>query len=226
MSNKTEATFHGATEEQVHAIMEGGYLHTARPCQVTRVTGANFDQCLVHGGLWGERGCSRAALVADRVVAAGGEVAALRAEIERVEALCEAVERNPLGWGGPMVVSFARTVRAVTTGEATGKTCGHHPDLICGCGARPEQDQSAEAARFLSALAAEPTEVTPPAEQMCPNCVTPWKCNGPHVPAEQRDEACAHDVGDPPEVCRCLLPRGHSGLHSCKHTEHRAEDGA
>jgi hypothetical protein len=39
------------------------------------------------------------------------------------------------------------------------------------------------------------------------------------APAEQRAEVCARDVGDPPDVCRCLLPRGHSGLHSCKHTE-------
>jgi hypothetical protein len=224
MSNKTEATFHGATEEQIERMHQ--QMRPGRVCYPAPLNDRNPDVlwCASCRGDWTVRGCREAVRLAD--LAVGGEVAALRAEIERVEALCEAVERNPLGWGGPMVVSFARTVRAVTTGEATGKTCGHHPDLICGCGARPEQDQSAEAARFLSALAAEPTEVTPPAEQMCPNCVTPWKCNGPHVPAEQRDEACAHDVGDPPEVCRCLLPRGHSGLHSCKHTEHRAEDGA
>lgn len=23
---------------------------------------------------------------------------------------------------------------------------------------------------------------TPTGEEMCPNCVTPWKCNGPHIP--------------------------------------------
>ena len=28
---------------------------------------------------------------------------------------------------------------------------------------------------------------------------------------------CGYDVGDPPESCRCLLPRGHDGLHRCKH---------
>ncbi len=26
------------------------------------------------------------------------------------------------------------------------------------------------------------TPTTDPTEYMCPNCVTPWKCNGPHIP--------------------------------------------
>ena len=25
-----------------------------------------------------------------------------------------------------------------------------------------------------------------PEDDMCPNCCTPWKCNGPHIPAEAR----------------------------------------
>lgn len=32
-----------------------------------------------------------------------------------------------------------------------------------------------------------PPEVTKPfdeADDMCPNCVTPWKCNGPHLPPD------------------------------------------
>lgn len=27
---------------------------------------------------------------------------------------------------------------------------------------------------------------TRPDEYMCPNCVTPWKCNGPHIPDQSR----------------------------------------
>ena len=23
-------------------------------------------------------------------------------------------------------------------------------------------------------------------EQMCQNCITPWKCNGPHIPMEKK----------------------------------------
>jgi hypothetical protein len=59
----------------------------------------------------------------------------------------------------------------------------------------------------------------------CSGCPTPWWLRAAlaDAPAEQRAEVCGHDVGDPPEVCRCLLPRGHSGLHSCKHTQQRAE---
>ena len=31
--------------------------------------------------------------------------------------------------------------------------------------------------------------VVPEGEYLCPNCVTPWKCNGPHIPEPaQRDE--------------------------------------
>lgn len=32
-------------------------------------------------------------------------------------------------------------------------------------------------------LAAAPAH-DPSCDDMCPNCVTPWKCNGPHVPAD------------------------------------------
>lgn len=28
---------------------------------------------------------------------------------------------------------------------------------------------------------------------------------------------CGYDVGDPPDSCRCLLPRDHDGIHQCKH---------
>jgi hypothetical protein len=31
---------------------------------------------------------------------------------------------------------------------------------------------------------------------MCPNCVTPWKCNGPHIPEDPLDPArgCVNGV--------------------------------
>lgn len=44
--------------------------------------------------------------------------------VEKVLTLCDQAEANPEGWGGPMVVSFARSVRAAlvpaldTPGEA------------------------------------------------------------------------------------------------------------
>ena len=31
------------------------------------------------------------------------------------------------------------------------------------------------------------------------------------------EPVCGRDVGDPPDSCRCLLPRGHSELHACRH---------
>ena len=56
-----------------------------------------------------------------------------------------------------------------------------------------------QAARAL--LAAAPSE--PPDEYMCPNCVTPWKCNGPHIPAAlPADERCPRCGGRG-------LPSGH-----------------
>lgn len=47
----------------------------------------------------------------------------------------------------------------------------------------------------------------------------PYRPASPVVAPSATDEGpvCAKDVGDPPEVCRCLLPRGHAGLHQCKH---------
>ena len=27
----------------------------------------------------------------------------------------------------------------------------------------------------------KPGSIAPLVEDMCPNCVTPWKCNGPHI---------------------------------------------
>jgi hypothetical protein len=43
------------------------------------------------------------------------------------------------------------------------------------------------------------------------------------TPDDARRPVCAFDVGDPPEVCRCILPRGHAGLHQCRHTRCGAE---
>ena len=28
-----------------------------------------------------------------------------------------------------------------------------------------------------------------PYEYMCPNCVSPWKCNGPHIESEENNDA-------------------------------------
>lgn len=42
------------------------------------------------------------------------------------------------------------------------------------------RDRAAAAAR---ALAGQPTD-----DYLCPNCVTPWKCNGPHIPDPERDD--------------------------------------
>lgn len=41
--------------------------------------------------------------------------------------------------------------------------------------------------------------IDPPhdAEEMCPNCVTPWKCNGPHIP-------CRGAPGGSPQLQRYL----------------------
>ena len=39
----------------------------------------------------------------------------LRERLERVEALCDTVEAAPVGWGGDMVVSLARSVRGAMT---------------------------------------------------------------------------------------------------------------
>lgn len=44
--------------------------------------------------------------------AAEAEVATLREKLRRVEALCAAVDKNPIGWGGSTVVSLARSIRA------------------------------------------------------------------------------------------------------------------
>jgi len=37
-------------------------------------------------------------------------------------------------------------------------------------------------------------------DEMCPNCVTPWKCNGPHEPVTRPTgkDVCAHDGDDWP----------------------------
>lgn len=42
-----------------------------------------------------------------------------------------------------------------------------------------------------------------PEDYMCPNCVTPWKCNGPHIPAP----LCGNDEWD--SRYACVKPKGH-----------------
>ena len=37
-------------------------------------------------------------------------------------------------------------------------------------------------------FAAGPESAPHPDEYMCPNCVTPWKCNGPHIPESAPQE--------------------------------------
>lgn len=43
-----------------------------------------------------------------------------------------------------------------------------------------------ERRRYLEAF---PPAVEQDVEQMCPNCLTPWKCNGPHLPDELQEAA-------------------------------------
>jgi hypothetical protein len=43
-------------------------------------------------------------------------------------------------------------------------------------------------------LAQPQAPVVPEGEYLCPNCVTPWKCNGPHIPEPaQRDERAEYE---------------------------------
>ena len=57
-----------------------------------------------------------------------------------------------------------------------------------------EKVKSLEASNwFAAAPEVQPSQpsapVVPEGEYLCPNCVTPWKCNGPHIPEPaQRDE--------------------------------------
>lgn len=44
----------------------------------------------------------------------------------------------------------------------------------------------------------------------------------PELNRAESDMPCGYDVGDPPDSCRCLLTRGHSGLHECKHKQSEA----
>lgn len=47
--------------------------------------------------------------------------------------------------------------------------------------------------RPSTAAAREPVD---DADLMCPNCVTPWKCNGPHEPTAIDEEAASPE--EPP----------------------------
>jgi hypothetical protein len=51
-----------------------------------------------------------------------------------------------------------------------------------------------------------PAPIEPEDDYMCPNCVTPWKCNGPHIPDVQYHELPWHD-----EQLERLLDDVHSG---------------
>jgi hypothetical protein len=44
------------------------------------------------------------------------------AKVARVEDICDKVEANPVGWGGPMAVSLARTVCAALADAPTETT--------------------------------------------------------------------------------------------------------
>ena len=48
----------------------------------------------------------------------------------------------------------------------------HNPDVCETCDLLPPE----------IALDGTPVEPQGDPEYMCPNCVTPWKCNGPHIP--------------------------------------------
>jgi hypothetical protein len=82
MSNKTEATFHGATEEQIERMHQ--QMRRGRVCHPLPLNDRNPDVlwCGSCHGDWTVRGCREAVRLAD--LAVGGEVGALRAEVERL----------------------------------------------------------------------------------------------------------------------------------------------
>lgn len=41
----------------------------------------------------------------------------------------------------------------------------------------------------------QPVSEPLPPDQMCPNCVTPWKCNGPHEPAGSGEQPARGEAG-------------------------------
>ena len=53
------------------------------------------------------------------------------------------------------------------------------------------------------------------ADYMCPNCVTPWKCNGPHITAECpfEDPRCPIGVDEVCPIC------GATANDTCKREE-------
>ena len=54
----------------------------------------------------------------------------------------------------------------------------------------PREEHVAQALVYAWILRHEPwyTEMEPDVEYLCPNCQTPWKCNGPHEPQGERWE--------------------------------------
>lgn len=66
-----------------------------------------------------------------------------------------------------------------------------HTGVCYGCAAaRSDLAQSIE--ERVMALAATPVYAVSEDDYACPNCVTPWKCNGPHEPAY--GEPVDHDI--------------------------------
>jgi hypothetical protein len=49
-------------------------------------------------------------------------------------------------------------------------------------------------------------------DYMCPNCVTPWKCNGPHIPEETTTDDTRPLHTDPLMAERC---DGHCASDEC-----------
>jgi hypothetical protein len=83
----------------------------------------------------------------------------------------------------------------VSSGEAgTGEahelamlsTINNQPwEWACTCGEFGGSEETERAAKFAHLMHRRPAPVAAPSgEDMCPNCVTPWKCNGPHVPSD------------------------------------------
>jgi|GEM_PF-4308996 len=103
------------------------------------------------------------------------------------------------------------------------------------CGRRP----NAHLRRLLAVLRGGrsiPTSEYDEADNMCPNCVTPWKCNGPHlsdVTLATLDAALATPLSSEVERLRALervaeaarrvaRPPAHEATHVGHHTALRA----
>ena len=124
-----------------------------------------------------------------------------------------------LGWSGPTSVHRSEIRRVITNayygccneGETMESAADRATDAVLdvlrastlavsersagaaprkpGCIYRHPHDHECLDQNDMSASAAEVAPL-----DMCPNCVTPWKCNGPHLPAERSTGAAPSGI--------------------------------